>query len=410
MRDFVVDASIDCGDIPNVSSFLAWVFGCPCCEQIDIEKMRNRPSPFRISTLQFLSCFFAYPSSRGQILRWFKSWIPHWMLHLHLPALLTYITPAHNKHIDPKAAKHSYPTKDILWQCEWGDDQLLIVDNDDDDNDGVEWTLNPKVELIEEMDPLGVEDGTEYILEALSPWKNTGVCVWHPVTNVKSYFQLSNKNAIAAIKSKNMKQQESFARWMKQSCIWMPVGIHSWRDDQVKRMRQELKQQGWTKLQRHAYLPPAYWNAVRCYYQKINQWMQECDGHSKFKTYNDEPVARQLNFDLTGFVESVLQRRLVQSSLALSIYIEPGEGFVSHTDSSPPFDITLDMVLDHKGASRPIYVCRPQPQSIVPVVEELNLAFGESVLFEGSTLEHWGGYLGPSSHHQVILWTFQYAD
>lgn len=128
----------------------------------------------------------------------------------------------------------------------------------------------------------------------------------------------------------------------------------------------------------------------------------------KDRAWNDEPVARQLNCGLTKWAARMSPHtHLVQSALALSIFIRPGPGFLYHTDSSPPFDLTLDLVVDHSGAPRPLYFCRRRDGRVV--VERLELRYGEAVLFRGAELTHWGGDLANDSAHTVALCTWQYV-
>ena len=86
------------------------------------------------------------------------------------------------------------------------------------------------------------------------------------------------------------------------------------------------------------------------------------------------------------------------------------QGFEPHVDSSPPFDITLDIVTDHKGKERPIYISKGDHEDWVPSVEKLSLNLGQSALFVGSQLNHFGGYLAKDSYHNVTLFTYQYID
>jgi len=104
----------------------------------------------------------------------------------------------------------------------------------------------------------------------------------------------------------------------------------------------------------------------------------------------------------------VLSCQLLPSGLALTILIEKGPGFGQHTDSSPPFDLTLDMCIDHQGPDqRPIYFLRRIDGK--SVVSKLVLRYGEAVLFKGAEMTHWGGDLPEGSFHAVQLYTWQYA-
>ena len=65
--------------------------------------------------------------------------------------------------------------------------------------------------------------------------------------------------------------------------------------------------------------------------------------------WNDEPVARYFNFEFTNLMSRIIGEPLLHSSLALTIWIHPGPGFQIHTDTNPPFDVTLDIAIDHNG-------------------------------------------------------------
>jgi len=61
---------------------------------------------------------------------------------------------------------------------------------------------------------------------------------------------------------------------------------------------------------------------------------------------------------------------------------QQGAGFPIHTDTVPPFDITLDLVIDHQGPTpRPITFVKRRGGSVVE--ETLSLNVGEAVLFSG---------------------------
>ena len=84
--------------------------------------------------------------------------------------------------------------------------------------------------------------------------------------------------------------------------------------------------------------------------------------------------------------------------------------FLADCDSSPPFDITLDIVTDHKGnAERPIYLAKGTYNKWIPEVEKLELHLGQSGLFLGSQMLHYGGYLEKGSYHNVTLFTYQFV-
>jgi len=132
--------------------------------------------------------------------------------------------------------------------------------------------------------------------------------------------------------------------------------------------------------------------------------------YSKWKTWNDDNVGRFYNYSLTKFVSKIVKEDLVNCSLTLNIYVREGKGFAPHYDSSPPFDITLDIVTDHSGSgSRPIYLARNNKNQLLPDIIKLDLHIGEAALFVGSQVHHYGGPLDKGCYHNVTLYTWQYV-
>jgi len=155
---------------------------------------------------------------------------------------------------------------------------------------------------------------------------------------------------------------------------------------------------------------------LREFYRKI---FKVYGGHTKnYQKYNwnDEPVVRFYNYKLTYLMEKIMGERLVSSGLALTLWIMKGDGFPLHIDSVPPFDITLDIVVDHRGIERrPIHLLRKTDSLwengvkgfAVNSVESLEQ--GDAVLFKGSEMPHFGGdLLNDQSYHNVVLWTWNY--
>jgi len=80
-----------------------------------------------------------------------------------------------------------------------------------------------------------------------------------------------------------------------------------------------------------------------------------------------------------------------------------------HIDTTPPFDVTLDICVDHEGDHpRPINFVRKIPGRPGGMgVETLCLQPGESAIFFGSQLPHFGGDLPERCLHTVLLCTWQ---
>src|SRR5689334_8478776 len=90
-----------------------------------------------------------------------------------------------------------------------------------------------------------------------------------------------------------------------------------------------------------------------------------------------------------------------------------GRGFPMHTDSVPPFDLTLDICIDHEGPdSRPISFVRNNKagKKFGVGIDTLELKVGQAVLFKGSVIPHFGGDLPEGNMHNSTLLTKSYFD
>jgi hypothetical protein len=159
-------------------------------------------------------------------------------------------------------------------------------------------------------------------------------------------------------------------------------------------------------------LPAAPLHAIQRYYRQL---FQAFGGHEakpaeleKYQ-YNDEALSRYYNDAHGAFVSRLADERLLHPGLALSIFIpEGGRGFEIHVDSVPPFDLTLDIVVDHAGPQlRPVSFARRQAGGID--VQTLSLQYGQCVLFRGAELYHFGGDLARGNYHNVTLWTWSFS-
>jgi len=186
---------------------------------------------------------------------------------------------------------------------------------------------------------------------------------------------------------------------------------------QNERARHELQTAGYTILRN--LLPKRHLHFLRRYYRRLFQALGGQPAADKFKMqktqWNDEPSSRFINHYLTAMIHDLVQEPVLHPGLALSIWILKGKGFPLHRDSVPPFDLTLDFVLDHVGPQpRPVTFIRRRRGalgSLLPGVEEMSLSLnvGEAVLFRGSEMPHFGGDLGEGNYHNVLLWTWSYV-
>lgn len=133
-------------------------------------------------------------------------------------------------------------------------------------------------------------------------------------------------------------------------------------------------------------------------------------------SWNDEPVSRMLQHQLTEFVSMVCGRRCYPSGLPLTLWYTDGPGFVMHADSSPPFDVTLDLCVSHRGqTNRPVTFLRPSLQGCGADARSVSCKPGEAVLFRGAEMWHHGGSadepaLPPGSLHVVTLFTWFFGS
>jgi len=183
--------------------------------------------------------------------------------------------------------------------------------------------------------------------------------------------------------------------------------------DQFARARHEVKSQGYSILKNM--IPQAAMKSFTDFYRRL--WnifgahsAADRLGMQKFN-WNDEPLSRYYNLEFTDAIEEIMQERLVSAGLGLSLWIMKGEGFPLHTDSSPPFDLTMDIVVDHIGAEhRPVSLMRKTGTFGVEEMTVSTLQVGDAILFRGSELCHYGGdFFNRDSYHNVVLWTWQYV-
>jgi len=181
---------------------------------------------------------------------------------------------------------------------------------------------------------------------------------------------------------------------------------------QIERCRAEFHRGGTTVVR--DLLPKSAFHALRTFYRRIHGVFGGFEASKKKNmqkyNWNDEPVARFYNVQITHIISLITQEPLTSAGLALSIWVMKGDGFPLHTDSSPPFDVTLDIVVDHGGSEdRPITLLRPKGKFVVE--EETHaLHLGDAVLFKGAEMTHFGhDMFGDDSYHNVILWTWNYV-
>jgi len=280
-----------------------------------------------------------------------------------------------------------------------------------------ELIVHPGFKFYENFEP---KPGEQYVKEFLHYWTAPTVEIRHAGHGVKSYYYVPQDAAKlvrtftpgAAPPNLSSLSPEVISGLVQAEVLvdskHVDVQAQLWRSV-VEISFKKLKQEGYCVIK--DLLNPLQLDFLREYHRAI---LAEFAGGQKITvqnhSWNDENVARYFNHDFTNLVSKMSGERLCHSSLALTLWIHPGPGFMMHTDTNPPFDITLDIAVDHVGNTpRTLNFVKKNPKGGVPVVESLNLKIGESVLFRGSEIPHFGGDLPENHYHNVILFTWEYV-
>jgi hypothetical protein len=397
-------AQLEPGDVLGLSSFYSWLFGCSCCVQRSVESSRNHPSVFRVNFVDMLYAAWISREATWQVYRSLRDtvigFIPFKFLSRNIPFPLSHGRPV------------QCPGDCIFFVSTWGDESLL----DPEERDGVISSLDYVVsDHFRIVDKLGHEMQERWLWEHAFFFPGKHVIVTHPRSRGEFAFQIGDAetlNFLETLRPGTAADPDSQHKpWLVASGLWVRIDKTDTLDSEDG-IQNDLRGKGYTVIAPHRLIPRPYWNAVRCFHRSLRPWLYKHSGQGKFRTWNDEPVARQIQVALTNWVSRVAcpQEKLVQSALALSIFIQRGPGFIYHTDSSPPFDLTFDIVADHQGVeARPVFFVRRSDSGAL-LVERLELKYGEAVLFSGAQLTHFGGDLNNLDvFHSVQLYTWQYV-
>jgi hypothetical protein len=359
-------------------------------------RARRRPSKLRLSHVRKLF---------HDRLRW-EVLTPRWDYWLGPSTRTAAANPTSFMHISKQLA----PVPPYAcWSCEFGDESLL-------EGFEVEKTGNfvvGKFRLVT-LGKLPTDWEAEFVLGCGA---EVFVEIWFEGV-VPCLFSVSSEKALAFLQSLRSGD-------LVELCEWFRFGVAAGLFVEVEERRNKIDTDsfhrlGFAKLHFGALVPFPFMMAMRRYFVEMRKWLAlfNSGGSSNTKRFNhgtrtapgedlsfrDEPVLRYMNIALTEFVrERVCHEEIVPSSHSVAVFIESGVGFEAHTDASPPFDVTLDLVVDHVGSDhRPISLCPDGKEFVV------SCSFGESVIFRGGEISHFGHSLPAGNTHTVALltWTF----
>jgi hypothetical protein len=397
----------DPGDVLGVQLFWSWLCACSCCVQRDIECIRVRSSKLRVGFLDMLQAARISREAAWQVFRSLRdsalAMLPWTFFSREIPFPFSHAPP------------FALPTSACVFISTWGE-EALMEDVDLPLIDAKDYVVSSQFRIV---DNLGHALHEQWLWELAACFRGSHVVVAHPRSGAEVAFQIGSAEVLQFLQKlvpgAAADPESAHQAWLVASGLWVRRD-GSDRADNEEAMRGELHGKGYTVIAPHRLIPAPYWNAVRRYHRALRPWLYEYadqkKGRGKFRMWNDEPVARQMQYALTSWAARIVQReRLVHSSLSLSIFIQKGPGFIYHTDSSPPFDLTFDIVVDHQGPQpRPVYFVRRSEKTGAMVVERLEMRFGEAVLFKGAELTHFGGDLTcERPFHSVQLYTWQYV-
>ena len=389
-------------DDPGMWAAWQYMLGCPCCTQRAAVTIRHRASALRTGvTTGMIRCAFSESTARNQLMRAGKDWMLSW-IPFSLPTFFSFRTVPGRTHLPrtPPPPPPGLPCEHVHFECVFGDAELL---------DDRVTEIDPSLFVVNSDFRIAARLPNSYIWEYAPRNEERFAFISHSVSGATFAYQLGEYASLlerqVAGKAAQAEQEPRIMQWLVESNIWVSKKKGN---DQDSKWKSQLATDGFVIFDQHALVPATYWRALRRFYRLLGPWLYANVPGDKFRMFNDEPVARHLNYELSEWATRLAAEPLVHSSLALSIFIKQGPGFIYHTDTSPPFDLTLDLVVDHRGpAPRPVYFARKRPDGSV-YAHRVALEFGQSILFKGSEMTHWGGDLPAECFHSVVLLTWQY--
>lgn len=423
-------------DVPSLRSTWNWMLACPCCTQREAEMVRWRNDPnlsLGDPTFSMMIASLKDTTAQSQLIRAFIS-DPWKSFHQSLfpsaeplpyPNSSVYTissSPYWLNHPPVPKSPPPHPLDTISFVCQFGDASLLSQPSQALPPLS-SLRLNPDASLRYDV---GLRPDNRWTYEAFARFSGPQLIVKDPFTGLCLPYQIPDQDTLSLLNSilsstnptefGTSNITECLHQWLVETRVLIPKNageMNAALEKEFNRVRGDLDGRGWTVLKPFSLIPAPFWCAVRRFYRQLRPWMYSNmgNGKGKFRTWNDEPVARMLQEGLTEWASKASGEYLASSALALSIFIDKGPGFAYHKDSSPPFDLTLDIVIDHQGPSpRPVYFARPSQngKATDAIVEKLELAFGEAALFKGGQVVHWGGDLPEGSTHCVQLYTWQF--
>jgi hypothetical protein len=298
-------------DMLDICSFWSWLLGCSCCTQRVIESQRFRPSKFRVSFKDMLQAALISNEAAWQVYRSLKEAAIGWM-PVHFFTKEVPFPFAHNHPL-------RCPGESVYFVSTWGDETQLEADQKVENLDPSQYVVSSHFRIV---NCLGHASHEQWWWEVAARFPGKHVVVTHPRSRGEFAFQIGDARTLSfleglkpgAAADPNCPHQQ----WLVQSGLWVRVDGADTKDN-LEEMNTELHGKGYTVVAPHRLIAAPYWNAVRKYHRALRPWLYEFSGEGngkgKFRTWNDEPVARQIQMALTNWATRVSGERCVVSVL-----------------------------------------------------------------------------------------------
>ena len=341
----------------GVSFFFSWFFACPCCSQLEIEKTRWRPSKWRTSLLgQILLAINFSPFRKiflkSQLKMMRNMTIPRYCVMLYYK-IHEYLSPffLQKEQISPLYNPNDEDIESVVpinYDCVFGDLELLEVLDEMGKDEYIQKILVEKShqDLIVNNNFLFAEKTQvpyphHYVYEfILINWleNDSIVSIKNPVTSLETFFQVREerwKSILRELKPGQSVDENFLSQFSEQELKFLVASrlivprkfdvmeSEAWQS-RTKNTFQELQLKGYTLIEN--IFDPLLLSSLQKYNYKIYQYFCSIKSkHKKWRTYNDEYVARYYQYQLTDFISRLIKKNIANSSLTLNIYISEGD-------------------------------------------------------------------------------------